>query len=191
MRFRATNDEVSAAMAAVPRVHFLPEDVRHLADEDHALPVGYGQTNSQPHTVANMLRLLGAEPGHKILDVGAGTGWTTALLGELVGETGEVIGVELVPQLAKIASDTLRRFKMPWATVRVADPEVLGAPEEGPYDRILVSAEAVAMPQQLIDQLKVGAVMVVPVAGEMVRVVKAEHDYHATKHGPYRFVPLL
>ena len=190
MRPKASADDVNAALAAVARADFLPEEVRDLAGEDQALPLGYGQTNSQPHTVANMLRLLSAEPGHKILDVGAGSGWSTALLGHLVGSSGLVIGVELVPELTRQATRTLARYPMPWATIQQADADVLGDPGQAPYDRILVSAEAAEMPHQLIAQLKDGGVLVVPVAGEMLRIIKRGDDFDVSRHGPYRFVPL-
>lgn len=185
------HDTVTDAMAAVPRADFLPAEVQHLAAEDVALPLGYEQTNSQPRTVAAMLRLLAVEPGHRVLDVGAGSGWSTALLGHLVGEPGQVLGVELVPELAQQAVGTLAQYSMEWAQVREADPDVLGAPEEGPYDRILVSAEAEELPDSLVAQLSDGGVMVVPVRSEMLKVVKREDDVEVSRHGPYRFVPLL
>lgn len=187
----AKENAVTEAMAAVPRADFLPAEVQHLAEADAALPLGYGQTNSQPRTVADMLRLLGAEPGHRVLDVGAGSGWSTALLGHLVGETGEVLGTELVPELAQQAASTVAQYAMSWAQVRRADPDLMGLPEAAPFDRILVSAEAETLPDQLVDQLAVGGVMVVPVRGEMLRVVRERDDVNISKHGRYRFVPLL
>ena len=187
----AKENAVTEAMAAVPRADFLPAEVQHLAEADAALPLGYGQTNSQPRTVADMLRLLGAEPGHRVLDVGAGSGWSTALLGHLVGEAGEVLGTELVPELAQQAASTVAQYAMSWAQVRRADPDLMGLPEAAPFDRILVSAEAETLPDQLVDQLTVGGVMVVPVRGEMLRVVRERDDVNISKHGRYRFVPLL
>ena len=177
-------------MKAVDRADFLPEQVRALAEADQALPIGHNQTNSQPHTVANMLRLLDAHPGHKVLDVGAGSGWTTALLGHLVGETGRVLGVELVPELAQGASAAVAAYDMPWAEVRQAQPGVLGLPEEGPFDRILVSASAEQLPDDLVDQLAEGGVMVVPVGAEMLLVARTAGDVVVTQHGAYSFVPL-
>ena len=101
-----------------------------------------GQTNSQPRTVDDMLRLLDVRPGQRVLDVGAGSGWTTALLAHLTGATGSVRGVELEPELVHVgAPTTSRAAELPWASIRPARPGVLGLPDHAPYDRILVSAE--------------------------------------------------
>ncbi len=183
-------DAVAAAFAAQPRTGFLPPEVRDQADYDGPLPIGHGQTNSQPRTVANMLRLLEVAPGMRVLDVGAGSGWSTALLAHLVGPQGEVRGVELVPELARWGAGNLAATKQPWASIVVATPGVLGLPAQAPFDRILVSAEPDTLPQSLVDQLRDGGVMVIPVAGEMLRVVRRGAETEITRHGGYRFVPL-
>lgn len=191
---KSGRDEVATAMASVPREDFLPEEWRELADVDRAIPIGYGQTNSQPRTVAHMLRLLDVQPGQRVLDLGAGSGWTTALLGYLVGDTGVVIGVELVPELVHRAAAAVSGHAMPWAEVRQADPEILGAPAQAPFERILVSAEVKSLPNELVDQLGPGGIMVIPVRSEMLRVTKARADsdgVSVTRHGLYSFVPLL
>lgn len=175
----------------MPRTGFLPDDVRSRADEDRPLPIGEGQTSSQPRTVAAMLQLLDVRSGHRVLDVGAGSGWTTALLAHLVGPTGSVLGVELSPALAQWGAANVAASGQPWASLRQAAPGVLGAPDEAPFDRVLVSAEADAMPQALVDQLADDGVLVVPVAGVMRRVVRhASGEVTTTSHGDYRFVPL-
>ena len=138
-----------------------------------------------------MLALLDVRPGHRVLDVGAGSGWTTALLARLTGPTGRVLGLERVPALAAFGADNLGRAGMPWARLETAAPGVLGAPRSGPYDRILVSAEAGQLPQALVDQLADGGVLVVPVAGRMLRVVRSGPERHVTEHGRYLFVPLV
>jgi len=182
---------VHAALRAVPRTGFLPDDVLSLADEDRPLPIGEGQTSSQPRTVAAMLRLLEVHSGHRVLDVGAGSGWTTALLAHLVGPAGSVLGVELSPALARWGAANVVASGHPWAQLREAAPGVLGAPEEAPFDRILVSAEAEALPQALVDQLADEGVLVVPVAGVMRRVVRhGSGEVTTSSHGDYRFVPL-
>ncbi|WP_120003140.1 protein-L-isoaspartate O-methyltransferase family protein [Nesterenkonia muleiensis] len=190
MRRRSGPDAVAQTMGTVDRADFLPGELRALAGVDQALSIGYGQTNSQPRTVANMLRLLQVQAGHSVLDLGAGSGWTTALLGHLVGETGRVRGVELVPELAQRASTAVAAYGMPWAQVRQAQPGVLGAPKEAPFDRILVSAAAEQLPEELIDQLAEGGLMVIPVGAEMLRVERTSDGVVITRHGPYSFVPL-
>ncbi|HET6165633.1 MAG TPA: methyltransferase domain-containing protein [Marmoricola sp.] len=184
-------DRVTAAFRAVPRANFLPAGSRTQAAYDGPLPIGFGQTNSQPRSVAAMLHLLDVRPGDRVLDVGAGSGWTTALLAELVGPTGQVVGVELVPELAAWGEENVRRTSGSWASIREATEGVLGVPEEAPYDRILVSAEPARVPAELLDQLADPGLMVLPVAGVMTVVHRADGKDRFTEHGYYRFVPLL
>jgi protein-L-isoaspartate(D-aspartate) O-methyltransferase len=182
-------DAVRAAFLATPRVGFLPVRSRWRASYDGPLRIAAGQTNSQPRTVEDMLRLLDVRPGHRILDVGAGSGWTTALLAHLTGPTGEVLGVELEPELVEFGSANLARVERPWARIRLATPGVLGDPGGAPYDRILVSAEPDRLPGELVAQLDPdGGILVIPVAGEMLRVTNP--GAVVTAHGHYRFVPL-
>lgn len=185
----AADSSVRKALEHVPRECFLPEHLQDSADRDAPLRIGHGQTNSQPSTVAAMLTLLEVHPGQKVLDVGAGSGWTTALLAELVGDEGRVIGVERIPLLADGAREALGE-DWPWAEVRLAGAE-LGAPADGPFDRILVSAMAGEVPQPLVDQLADGGVLVVPVDGVMLRAVKSTDGLAVTEHGYYSFVPLI
>ena len=183
-------DAVRAAFDATPREGFLPRGERRRAGYDGPLPIGEGQTNSQPRTVANMLRLLEVGPGQRVLDVGSGSGWTTALLAHLVGPTGSVLGVELEPSLVTFGSDNLAATGQPWASIRAADPGVLGAPDHAPYDRILVSAEPAALPRALVDQIADGGRLVIPVRGTMTLVTREGDETSETHHGSYRFVPL-
>jgi protein-L-isoaspartate(D-aspartate) O-methyltransferase len=183
-------DRVAEAFAGVPREEFLPPAQRPRAGYDGPLPLGHGQTSSQPSTVEAMLRLLDVRPGHRVLDVGSGSGWTTALLARLTGPTGRVIGVELRPELVDLGTAHLDRAGMPWASIHEAVPGVLGLPDAAPYHRILVSAMARELPQELVAQLHTGGVMVVPVAGTMLRVSASMRDVGVTRHGSYRFVPL-
>ena len=185
------SDRVAAAFDAVPRREFLPVGVRERASYDGPLDIGHGQTSSQPRTVAAMLRPLDVRPGDHVLDVGAGSGWTTALLAHLVGSAGRVVGVELVPALAAWGEQNVRRTSGSWASVREAAPGVVGVPEEAPYDRVLVSAEAERIPADLLDQLGDPGRMVLPVAGRMTLVARRDGHDEITEHGHYRFVPLM
>jgi protein-L-isoaspartate(D-aspartate) O-methyltransferase len=184
-------ERVSAAFGAVRREEFLRPGSRGHASYDGPLAIGHGQTNSQPSSVASMLRLLDVQPGQRVLDVGAGSGWTTALLAHLVGPDGLVIGVELVPDLAVWGEQNVRRTSGSWASIRLASSGVLGVPEEAPYDRILVSAEPGRLPGELLDQLADPGRMVLPVAGVMTVVTRVDGEDRVTEHGHYRFVPLL
>jgi protein-L-isoaspartate(D-aspartate) O-methyltransferase len=186
-----TPDRVDAAFAAAPREWFLPERDRARASYDGPIEIGHGQTNSQPRTVAAMLRLLDVRAGDRVLDVGSGSGWTTGLLADLTGPAGAVLGLELVPALVTFGRANLAHGRWPWARIEQATPGALGDPAQAPYDRILVSAEARDLPGELVDQLVDGGRMVVPVAGEMLLVVAGPGGPEISRHGYYRFVPLL
>ena len=121
-----------------------------------------------------MLRLLAVRAGDRVLDVGAGSGWSTALLAHLTGSTGEVVGVELEPSLVEFGSRNLARVGRPWARIEEALPDVLGWPEAAPYDRVLAA----------------GGRMVIPVDGVMLLVDHTEGGIEVSEHGGYRFVPL-
>jgi protein-L-isoaspartate(D-aspartate) O-methyltransferase len=185
---------VRAAMATHPRERFLPASEVRRAAYDGPLDIGHGQTNSQPRTVRAMLELLDVQPGQRVLDVGSGSGWTTALLAELVGPTGSVLGVERVPELVVTGAANLEAARVPWARIRPSVAGVLGAPEEAPFDRVLVSAMAARIPEELVAQLGDTGILVVPVAGRMLRVQRdaaAPGGLRVTEHGYYRFVPLV
>ena len=178
-------------MAAILRQDFLPADQRRFAGQNRPLPIGEGQTNSQPQTVQAMLELLAVRPGDRVLDVGAGSGWATALLGYLVGSSGSVTGVELEESLASWGARNVAAYEMPWVHLHRAVDGVLGWPTGAPYDRILVSAAAGEIPGELVRQLASAGRMVIPVHGVM-RVVlpDGQGGWTSTAHGAYRFVPL-
>ncbi len=183
-------DAVDAALVAVPRAGFLPTAETKRSSFDGPISIGYGQTNSQPRTVATMLRLLDVQSGHRVLDVGSGSGWTTALLAYLTGPTGRVLGVEIVPELVTVGGDNLCACDMGWAAIEAADPDVLGRPEQSPFDRILVSAAARAIPDALVCQLTDAGRLVLPVSGTLLVIERQGRVSTVSEHGSYRFVPL-
>ncbi|PIP86757.1 L-isoaspartyl protein carboxyl methyltransferase, partial [Candidatus Campbellbacteria bacterium CG22_combo_CG10-13_8_21_14_all_43_18] len=156
------------------------------------LPIGEGQTISQPTVVAFMLELLELEEGQKVLDVGSGSGWTTALIRDIVGPSGEVYGLERQPNLVEFGRANLGKFNFRKAEIFQAKEGVLGYPERGPYDRILVSAAYDEIPQELIKQLKAGGIMVAPVRDSILKISKKSED-EIEKEGfqGFYFVPLI
>lgn len=184
-------DRILLAFAKIKRQNFLPKQIKDLAQNDWALPIGYGQTNSQPTTVKLMLHWLDAQPGNKVLDVGSGSGWTTALLAHIIGPKGRVYAVERVPELVDFGRDNVERLGIKNAEFYPASEE-LGLPEEAPFDRILVSASADELPPDLFKQLKVGGRMVIPVHDDILEITKKNKDrLDITKHYGFVFVPLL
>jgi len=182
---------VDRAFEAVPRENFLPTSARTAARLDEPVELWAGQTCSQPTTVHRMLTLLDPARGDRVLDVGSGSGWTTALLAQLVGPSGAVTGVEVIPDLADWGARNLAAFAMPWARIHHALPDQLGWPPGAPFDRILVSAEAEDVPEELTEQLAEGGRMVLPVHEAMIVVDVREGVAQATRApGAYRFVPL-
>lgn len=191
----ATDPRIADAFAATAREGFLPPAEIRFADQDRPLSIGYGQTNSQPTTVRHLLELLEASPGDRVLDVGCGSGWTTALLAHLVGPSGEVRGVEIVPELVEFGRANLVALDRPWARIDPAAADTLGLPDEAPFDRILVSAEATDVPLDLVEQLREGGLMVLPVRGRLCQVRRPAGwpavEAVVVRHGRYAFVPLI
>jgi protein-L-isoaspartate(D-aspartate) O-methyltransferase len=192
LRRRHVEDErVLAAMERVPRELFLPESQRDRAYEDAALPIGGGQTMSQPYMVAKMSELLSLDGDERVLDVGTGSGYHAAVLAELANE---VVTIERVPELAARAREALAAAGYDHVDVRVGDG-TLGVPDRAPYDAIAVAAAAPVLPESLYDQLKVGGRIVVPVGGRsnqrLELIVKSPEGPAVVRSVPCRFVPLV
>ena len=191
MAHRGIRDErVLAAVAAVPRELFVPEGLRRDAYADRALPIGYGQTISQPFMVATMLEALGLQGG-SALEIGTGSGYQAALLAELADD---VVTVERVSELADEARRTLERAGYGRVDVRVGDG-TLGVPEQSPFDGIVVAAAAPGAPKSLYEQLAPGGRLVVPVGTQRDQwleiVERTPEGPVRVRTVPCRFVPLI
>ncbi|TDA28785.1 MAG: protein-L-isoaspartate O-methyltransferase [Archaeoglobi archaeon] len=186
------SDRVYNAIKKVPRHLFVPERYRSEAYADTPLPIGYGQTISAPHMVAIMCELLELKEGEKVLEVGTGCGYHAAVTAELVGSRGMVVSIERIPELAEIAKRNLSSLGYDNVLVVVGDGS-LGYSEEAPYDKIYVTASAPDVPKPLIDQLRVGGKMVIPI-GESYQtlyiVEKEENRVTKKRWGSVRFVLL-
>ena len=189
---RIRSPETLRAMAAVPRERFVPPESRFRSYIDIALPIGEGQTISQPTIVAHMTAALRLSPRDKVLEVGCGSGYQAAVLAEVVPQ-GMVVTVERLPSLAARAEATLLELDYRNIAVELAGP-VPGCPERGPYDAILVAAAAPAIPPSLLLQLRVGGRMALPVGPreqqELLLVLKTGEGVSIQDLGPCHFVPL-
>jgi len=182
--------QIVRAFEKIDRADFVREDFVDDTYGDYPLPIGLGQTISQPTTVAFMLELLEPKEGEKILDVGTGSGWTAALLGVIVGRSGRVLGTELVPELVEFGRANLLKCGIPNVRILQAG-KTLGLPGEELFDRILVSASAEKPPRELINQLKIGGVMVVPILNSIWRITKMSKEIKKEEFPGFVFVPLI
>lgn len=181
------------AFRAVHRKHFLPEQMAQGAGLDVPLPIGSGQTNSQPYTVAFMLELLSPKQGQNVLDIGFGSGWTSVLLAHIVGRKGRVYAFEVIPELCEFGKKNIE----PFGFIRQGRVNVFcknaatGAPEFAPFDRILVSAAAQSLPRQWILQLTTNGRLVAPVKRSIWLVEKNKDNIKRKEYPGFSFVPLV
>jgi len=182
--------ELVEAFRKIDRKAFVPEGFGETIYVDAPLPIGEGQTISQPSTVAFMLELLGAKKGDRVLDIGSGSGWTAALLGTIVGPEGEVTGLERQKALVERGRSNIAPFGFENVRIEAAG-DTLGKPGET-FDRILVSASAPEIPRQLFTQLKSGGVLVIPVQNSIYRFTKLSGSEIRQEEFPgFVFVPLI
>ena len=191
LRVEVRDERVLAAFGHVPRERFVPPDLQQYAYDDRPLPIGHGQTISQPLMTAIMTQALRLRGDEKVLEVGTGSGYQAALLSRLARE---VVSVERIPELTEEAARRLE--ELGYANVRVFRAgEALGWPREAPYDAITVTAGAPGVPGSLVNQLAMGGRMLVPVGGrrtqQLVRVSKSERGTTMERLGECRFVPLI
>ncbi len=183
--------EIIDAFHRVDRKYFIPDAFSDHMYSDRPLPIGESQTISQPSTVAFMLELLQPQKGDKILDIGSGSGWTTALLCSIVGEEGSVLGLERVDLLVKEGRKNLSKFAFGQQCHIEKAGSTLGIPGEK-FDKILVSASAEEIPVSLFDQLDTGGILVIPVRNSIFRFEKiSESEVRKEEYPGFVFVPLI
>jgi protein-L-isoaspartate(D-aspartate) O-methyltransferase len=186
------DEKVLEAMRAVPRHFFVTEALRGRAYDDNALPINFNQTISQPFIVARMSELLEVDKQSRVLEIGAGSGYQTAILARLASQ---VYAIERIGELARDAQARIRELGIYNATVKAFDG-TLGWNASGPYDAILVAAGGPRIPDPLVSQLKVGGRLVIPIGAtresqKLVRVIKTESRPKIEEHGSCQFVPLI
>lgn len=179
------------AFRKIDRRDFVTDETLSSAYEDIPLLIGHGQTISQPYTVAFMLELLSPQKGEHILDVGSGSGYTTALLAEIVGKGGSVVGVEIISELVSFGKKNLSKYNFAHVLICQAKKK-LGFLSKAPYDKIIVSASLKEISKELIAQLKTGGVMVVPVGHDILKIEKYSNtDVRIKKYPGFVFVSLV
>ncbi|OIO46467.1 MAG: protein-L-isoaspartate O-methyltransferase [Parcubacteria group bacterium CG1_02_39_15] len=182
------------AFRKIKRVDFLPKDLEDLAELNEALPIGYGQTISQPLVVAFMIEQLQPQPGDKILDIGSGSGWTAALLAEIVGPEGKVIAIDIISELVEFGRKNIEKYNFVKKGVVqcVCADGSKGYPKEAPFDKILVSATAKELSSAWKEQLKIGGRIVTPINTSIwVFLKKNEKEFTEIEYPGFVFVPLI
>lgn len=182
------------AFKKIKRIDFLPDDIKNLAEENTALPIGFGQTISQPLVVAFMIEQLQPELNDKILDIGSGSGWTAALLGEIVGEKGKIIAIEIIPELMEFGKKNVSKYN--FVKKRIVEficaDGSKGYKEEASFDKILASASARDFPPAWKNQLKVKGRIVTPIGTSIwLFIKKSKIKCEEIEYPGFAFVPLI
>lgn len=182
------------AFRKIKREDFVPEDLKDEADINAPLPIGHGQTISQPLTVAFMLELLRPKPGDKILDIGSGSAWQTALLAYCVGDKGRVFAIERIPELVDFGKKNISKYNfMEKGIVEFFEGDgSRGLKEKAPFDKIIIAASAEKIPEELKKQLKIGGRLVLPIKDSIwLFVKKSDSKFEEHEHYGFAFVPLI
>jgi protein-L-isoaspartate(D-aspartate) O-methyltransferase len=190
--YKIADERVLQAMREVPRDFFVPEALKSQAYKDNALPIAANQTISQPFIVARMTELLKLVPQSKVLEIGAGSGYQTAVLAKLASK---IFAIERIPQLAAEAEKRLQKLNLHNVTLRQADG-TLGWEVYAPFDAILVAAGSPVLPEPLLNQLKIGGRLVIPIGQDqktqkLIRVTRTERGFETEDFGACAFVPLI
>ena len=182
------------AFQKIARYDFMPDDIKQLAEINEAMPIGQGQTISQPLTVAFMFEQLQPKPGDNILDIGSGSGWTTALLAQIVASKGKVTGIEIIPEIKEFGEKNIKKYnfiKKGIAQFICADGSK-GYKKEAPFDKILASAAGNQVAKAWKDQLKVGGRIVCPIGSSIFVITKkSKKDFEQIEYPGFAFVPLV
>jgi protein-L-isoaspartate(D-aspartate) O-methyltransferase len=182
--------EIKKAFEKIDRADFVLEDYKEEAYEDYPLPIGFEQTISQPTTVAFMLELLDVKPNSNVLDVGSGSGYTTAILASIVTK-GNVLGLEIIPELAQMGKINIAKYKFSNAKIEYSDSKSVLIADFKKFDRILVNAAAEEVPENLLGVLKPGGIMVIPIKHSLFKVHKKENgEIESTEYPGFAFVEL-
>lgn len=193
-------ERIIKAFRKIKRADFLPEDIKSLAEQNTALPIGFGQTISQPLVVAFMIEQLQPEPNDKILDIGSGSGWTTALLAEIVGEEGKVIAIEIIPGLKEFGEKNVEKYNFIEKGIVefICADGSKGHQKEAPFDKILASASARELPPAWKNQLKVKGRIVTPIGTSIWLFIKKSkmptvhtQEFEEIEYPGFAFVPLI
>lgn len=183
------NERVLEAMRKVPRHSFVPENLQHRAYQDEPLPIGHGQTISQPYIVAYMTEQIDVDENEKVLEIGTGSGYQAAVLGELAKE---VYTIEIIPELGERAREVLQKLNYENVHVKIGDGYA-GWQEAAPFDAIIVTAAPDHIPQPLVDQLNIGGYMMIPVgeySQDLILLERTEKGIEQKRKIPVRFVPM-
>jgi len=193
---------IISAFRKIKREDFVLEDMKNLAELNEALPIDFGQTISQPLTVAFMLELLQPQAGDKILDIGSGSGWTAALLGFIVRQKagGKVVAIEIIPELKEFGEKNVEKYGFVKERIVkfICGDGSEGFKKEAPYDKILVSASGKNLPEALKEQLKIGGRIVIPIENSIWLFTKRlsrngcpENEFQQKEYPGFVFVPLV
>lgn len=188
---RLKSPEIIDAFKKIDRKDFVLPELINYAYEDNALRTKKSQTISQPSTVAFMFELLNPKKHEKILDVGSGSGWTTALLAEIVKEKGKVIGLEIQDELVSFGQENLKKYNFKNAEIKKTNEKFHGLEDEK-FDKILVSASANQLPNELIEMLNINGIMIIPIGNSIWKIEKKfEKEIEKTEFPGFLFVPLI
>ena len=191
LKNQEVGEEILEAMKKIDRINFVPEKNRDEAYENHPLSIGHGQTISQPYTVAFMLQELELKKDDRVLEVGTGSGWNTALISSLVGEKGKVYSVEVVKELAEKAKEKLKNYK----NITVLNMNAAhGLPKYAPYNKIILTAAPKELAKEFKEQLVDEGILLAPVGKyiqKLVKLTKKGNDFIEKEKGNFIFVPLV